>query len=207
MRVVGLVRGQKSINSPQVFCSVGTAQRLLGFRPDEATYLLARCPDPAAAEAAARELREHPKLSAFTRAEFSRKTRWHWLLKTNAGVITLFTAVLALFVGGAVTSQTLYAATVALRREYALLRALGITRRRIAAYVLVQSVCVGVTGSLLALPLVVGLGRCAGWLGVRIELPVWLAGAVLALTCLLAIVAGLVTLRSLRRMDPVTLLR
>ena len=111
----GVVGGHRR----QVHGWTGTAQRLLGFRPDEATYLLARCPDPAAAEAAARHIREHPKLSAFTRAEFSRKTRWHWLLKTNAGTITLFTAVLALVVGMVISSQTLYGATVALLKEYA----------------------------------------------------------------------------------------
>lgn len=207
VRVVGLVRGLRSINPPYVFCSLGTARHLLAIPPDEATYLLARCPDPAMAADVVRHLREHPKLSAFTRDEFSRKTRWHWLLKTNAGTITLFTAVLALLVGIVITSQTLYGATVTLLKEYAILRALGITRARIGAYVLTQSLGVGVAGALLALPIVLALTRVAGWLGLAIELPVWLAASVLTLTGLLAVFAGLVTLRALRRMDPITLLR
>jgi len=49
------------------------------------------------------------------------------------------TVVLALVVGLAVTSQTLYAAAVASLREYAVLDALGIPRWRLAALVLATS--------------------------------------------------------------------
>ncbi len=47
----------------------------------------------------------------------------------------------------AVTSQTLYAATAASLREYAVLRALGIPRRRMAGMVMAQSLWVGLGGS------------------------------------------------------------
>ena len=63
-----------------------------------------------------------------------------------------FTALLSLLVGLAITSQTLYAATVASLREYAVLRALGIPRRRMAGLVMAQSLWVGLAGIALALP-------------------------------------------------------
>ena len=50
----------------------------------------------------------------------------YWLTMTNAGISAGFTAVLGLLVGAVVTSQTLYAATLASLREFAVLRALGI---------------------------------------------------------------------------------
>ncbi len=51
------------------------------------------------------------------------RTRMYWLTQTNAGIGMGFTAALALLVGLVVTSQTLYAATAASLREYAVLRA------------------------------------------------------------------------------------
>src|SRR5262249_6879655 len=111
-------------------------------------------------------------------------------------------------VGAVVTRQALYAATIASVREYALLRALGIRRRRIATFVLGQSLGVGLAGAALALPLIAGLGQgMALVVGIYLLLPWWLLGGFLTLTVLMALLSGLATLRSLRLMDPVMLLR
>jgi putative ABC transport system permease protein len=207
VRVVGLVQGLKGLVGPYVFCSLDTARRLLSFLPDQTTYLLARCRNPLEAPAVVARLRRYVDLSAFTRDEFSRRTRLHWLTMTNGGIATGFTAVLALLVGVVVTSQTLYAATLASLREYAVLRALGIPRWRIAALVLSQSLGVGVIGVVLALPIVLALGRLATAIGTGMLLPWWLLAAVLSVTLLMALVSGLATLRSLRLMEPMSLLR
>src|SRR5205814_8094454 len=62
-----------------------------------------------------------------------------------------------LLVGAVVTSQTLYAATAASMKEYAVLRAMGIPRWRMALTVLAQSFWVGVAGVALAIPTVFAL--------------------------------------------------
>src|SRR5262249_58747617 len=111
---------------PYVFCSIRTARMLVPALPDQAMYLLARCPDAAAARSAVERLNQYPSLSAFTSEQFSRRTRLHWLIQTNAGITAGFTAALGLLVGGVVAGQALYAATAASMREYAVLRALGI---------------------------------------------------------------------------------
>ena len=69
VRVVGLVRGLKSLGPPYVFCSLRTAYQLQPlFRdyPGHTMYLLGRCRTPADAPAVARRLRERSDLSAFT---------------------------------------------------------------------------------------------------------------------------------------------
>ena len=48
--------------------------------------------------------------------------------KTKAGIALGYTALLGLLVGAVVTSQTLYAATTASAKEYAILLAMGIPR-------------------------------------------------------------------------------
>src|SRR5262249_58652270 len=94
----------------------------------------------------ARGLRKDHEMAAFTREEFSTSTRLYWLTKTQAGTATAWTAVLGLLVGTVITSQILYAATGSYRREYAVLRALGIPRRRMVSAVLGQALWVGLAG-------------------------------------------------------------
>jgi len=207
VRVVGITSGLKGLSAPFVFCSLDTARRLLDFLPDQTTYLLASCRNPADAEAVARRLRAYPDLASFTRADFSLRTRLYWLTSTPGGLVTTFMAAISLLIGAVVTRQTLYAATLASLREFAVLRALGIPGWRIGTLVLGEALGVGLAGIVLAVPLLAALGACALWLvGARMALPWWLLTSVLAVTLLMALVSGIATLRSLRLMEPLTLL-
>jgi putative ABC transport system permease protein len=170
-------------------------------------YLLARCRHPRDATAVARQLDRRPDLSAFTRDEFSTQTRRYWATSTKAGIGMGFTALLSLLVGMAITSQTLYAATVASLREYAVLRALGIPRWRMAVLVMAQSLWVGLGGIALALPMIFALAAGGEGSGAVVLLPGWLLGLGTGLTLAMALISGLAALRSLRLVEPITLLR
>ncbi len=207
VRLVGLVRGLRSLAGPYIFCSINTARPLLRLLPEQTTYLLARCRNPADAPRVVEQLQAYPNLSAFTTEEFSFRTRWHWLTKTKAGIALGCAAALGLLVGAVVTSQTLYAATAASLRELAVLRALGIPRWRIAASVVAQAFWVGIFGVTLALPAVFGLAAVADGLGVKVQLPLRLLLAAGGVTLTMALLSGLTALRSLRLVEPATLLR
>jgi putative ABC transport system permease protein len=207
VRVVGLVRGLKGMTVPYAFCSLETARRLLNIPADQATYLLARCHDPAAAVGVVRTLRRYSNLSAFTKDELSFRSRCFWLFKTGAGVVLGVTTVLGLFVGAVITCQTLYGATVASLREFAVLSALGIPRWRMAAAVLAQSFWVGLAGLLVAAPLTVGCVYLAAVCGAKVLLSVWGVAGAGVITLVTALASGLVALRSLRLVEPALLLR
>jgi putative ABC transport system permease protein len=207
VRVVGLVHGLKSIAGPYVFCSINTARPLLRLGPDQTTYILARCRNPADAPVVVERLRGYGNMSAYCTDEFSLRTRMHWLTKTKAGIALGCAALLGLLVGAVVTSQTLYAATAASLREYAVLQALGIPRWRMSATVLAQSFWIGVIGIGFAVPVVYGLSRAADTLGAKMQLPSWLLGGAVAVTLVMALASGLAGLRSLRLVEPATLLR
>ena len=128
VRVVGLLRGVKSLGPPYVFCSLRTAfqvQPLFHEYPGHAMYLLGRCRTPGRRGGRCPPIESRADMSAFTRDEFSTRTQIYWTTHTAAGSGMGFTALLSLLVGLAVTSQTLYAATAASLRELAVLRALG----------------------------------------------------------------------------------
>jgi putative ABC transport system permease protein len=202
VRVVGLVRGYKSLGGPYIFCSLDTARALLRYQSDEATYLVAKTMDPAHAETVARRLGGYAQLTAFTADEFSARSRMHWLITTKAGIAIGFTALLGLLVGAVVTSQTLYAATAASQREFATLRAMGIPKWRLKLNVLVQSFWVGLFGIIVAAPFTLLLAEIANSMGTSVRLhPIILMIAV-AVTMTMAIGSGLAALRSFQNVDP-----
>jgi putative ABC transport system permease protein len=207
VRVVGLVRGLKGLGGAYIFCSLETARRLMHVSPDEATFILARCRTPEDAVRVVERLRKYGNMSAFTSAEFSLRSRWYWLVMSGAGIALGCTALLGLLVGAVVTSQTLYAATAASFREFAVLRAVGVPRWRLGLMILAQSFWLGILGVLLALPVVFGLAYLAGLVGARVFLPPWVLGAATCLTLITALLAGMTALRSLRRLQLATLLR
>jgi putative ABC transport system permease protein len=207
-RVVGLVRGYSGLSGAHVFCSVETARELLLFPPDRVTYILARCRDRAAAPAVAQRLRvAYPGLSAFTTEGLSRQSRWYWLTETKAGLALGYAAILGLIVGAVVTGQTLYTATAAQLRDYAVLWALGVPLRRMAAVVLAEAFGVGVAGVVVAVPVIFLLAKGASLLNVTVLLPVWVLAATAGITLVMALASGLAGLRLLWRLEPAALLR
>jgi putative ABC transport system permease protein len=218
VRVVGLTRGVKSLAGPYVFCSLETATPLLRLLPDQITYVLAKCRSRADAERVVARLRQRYKepgpegkirdtMSVFTSNDFSVHSQVHWLTKTKAGIALGYAAALGLLVGAVVTSQTLYAATVASLREFAVLRALGIPRWRMGLMVLAQSFWVGLIGIALAMPAVYGLAALADTLGVQVLLKWWLLIGAVVVTLVMAMMSGVLALRSLRLVEPAILLR
>ena len=209
VRIVGTVEGYRSLAGPYIFCSLNTARPLLRMSEDQTTFVLAKCKTKQDAHRVVEELhKKYPgRLTAYTAPDFSIGSRVHWLTKTKAGIALGCAAMLGLLVGAVVTSQTLYAATVASIREFAVLRAMGIPRWRMAMTVLAQSFWVGIAGIILALPTVFALAALAGHLGAKVHLPPLLLLASTAITMTMALISGLTALRSLRLVEPVALLR
>ena len=138
------------------------------------------------------------KIAAFSSEAFSIRSRLYWLTKTKAGIALGLAAGLGLLVGAVVTYQTLYAATAASLKEYAVLRALGIPRWRMALTVLAQSFWVGLFGVSLALPLIFALARAGNEVGAKVMLPWWLLVSAVVVTMTTALSSGLLALRSLQ---------
>ena len=211
VRLVGTVRGLKSLAAPWVFCNLDTARLLLGplLPPDHVTYLLARCDSKDRARRVAAELRAlYPHdMVAYTAEEFSTNSRMYWLTRTKAGLAIGYAALLGLVVGMVITAQTLYSATIANAKEFAILLALGIPRRRISLMVLTQSFWVGIIGIAAAYPICWGLRQLARQFNTDVDMRWEVLAGTAAVTVGMALLAGLFALRSVRQIEPMTLLR
>jgi putative ABC transport system permease protein len=214
--LVGTVTGIKSLAAPWIYCSVTTAKDLLGplLPQDHVTFLIARCDSPERAKDVVAELNakyrtgeEYKDMTAFTAEEFSLRSRLYWLFRTKAGIAIGFAALLGLLVGALVTMQTLYAATMASAREYATLLALGVPRWRVGLTVMVQSFWVGLFGILVAYPVVLGMATLARQAGTQVVVRWEITAGAAVITMATALAAGLVALRSVRQLEPMSLLR
>lgn len=202
VRVVGLVQGYKSLGGPYVFCSLETARQLMRYREGDVTYLVAKVQPSVAASDVAQRLQNSGRMTALTATEFSLRSRWHWLVTTKAGIAVGFTALLGLLVGAVVTSQTLYAATAASKREYSTLRAMGIPKWRLQWSVITQSFWVGCFGLLLAVPVTWLLAEGADALGTSVRWHPGIIATAAGVTLIMALGAGLAALRSFQSVDP-----
>lgn len=202
VRVVGLVKGYKSLGGPYVFCSIDTARALMAYRSDQVTYLVVKCKDQADAGRVVKRMGAYRQLTAFTSDQFSARSRMHWLTTTKAGIALGLTAMLGLLVGAVVTSQTLYAATAASQREFATLRAMGIPRWRLKFMVLVQSFWVGLFGIVVAAPGAFLIAEAANRMGTSVRLHPLILMASAGITMAMALGSGLAALRSFQHVDP-----
>jgi putative ABC transport system permease protein len=106
-----------------------------------------------------------------------------------------------------VTSQTLSAAILASLKEYATLRALGVSNASLRNVVLEQATWIGLVGLGLTAVLATGVGLAAAAHNVAMRFPPWLVGGTAATVLAIALASGLVALRPLFRADPANLLR
>lgn len=210
VRLVGTVKGLKSLAAPWVFCSVTTARKLMSYLlpAEHITYLLARCDSPERAKQVAAALREqYADMTVYTAEEFSSGSRWYWLTRTKAGIAIGYAALLGLVVGAVITYQTLRSATMASAKEFAILLALGIPRWRISWMVLTQSFWVGVIGVGVAYPICLALQLAARQLNADVDLRWEVLAGTAAVTLVTALLSGTLALGSVRKIEPMDLLR
>ena len=109
--------------------------------------------------------------------------------------------------GVAITSQTLSAAITASIKEFAALRALGVSRRSLRCVVIEQAAWIGFVGLLLTAALTLAIALLGESANIAMAFPVWLLAGNALVMMVIAICSGLLALKPLLNTEPVTLLR
>ncbi len=176
----------------------------------EVSYFLLGLAPGADAEAVRAELTPPGpvvRYQVWTAREFSHHSQLYWLTESGAGAGFAFSTLLGLLVGIIITSQTLMGAIVAAIREYATLRALGVSQGSLAAVVIEQSLWIGIMGLTITAVCAWGVGAVANYFRVAMEFPAWAIWITVGITLSVAVLSGLAALRALGRADPAALLR
>jgi putative ABC transport system permease protein len=129
------------------------------------------------------------------------------LLTSSFGWILMGSAIFGLIVGCGVASQTLRGAFLAQLTEFGALRALGVSKGRMALVALEQAWWTGLLSIPIAAILAHGIRLIAMQFDLTIALPNGLLMATSALLLLVALFAGLISLTAVTRVEPAELLR
>jgi putative ABC transport system permease protein len=203
-RVVGTVNGFGSfIGSPYVFTGYNDAVQYLDFGPEETTFLLVRVAPGNNVQLVQQHLKARlPEADIWTRAEFSRRARLYWVIKTGAGGALLTAALLGSIVGAVIVSQTIYATTMESLEEFATLKAMGASRWYIRRVVLIQALVSSVIGCVIGLvvtfPSVKVVQASIPW----VYTPWWLPAGMILVSLLMCSLASTVSIRKAIRVEP-----
>ena len=209
--VAATTTGMRAIGGANVFGSQATVRWLLGeSAPLGSAYYLLRL-NPAADIATVQA-----ELQAAARAlgyrimkpnELSVMSQLYWLLESGSGAGFGFATILGLMVGVAITSQTLRAAVLSAIREYATLRALGVSLGALRAVVIEQSAWIGAAGLAITGALTALVALIAHAVGIAVLFPWWSIIAATLFTLSVALLSGYLSLKPLYATEPAELLR
>ncbi len=145
--VVGYCRAKPGFDSPAViYTSYANAIRFTPLGRKNLSYILVKVRPDADARAVQAAISRIPDVKAFTRQEMIDVTVNFIMKETGIGINFGFTVLLGMVVGLALSSAIFYQFTMENSRHYALLKALGASRRTLLSMVLLQAAWLGLIG-------------------------------------------------------------
>jgi putative ABC transport system permease protein len=210
VKIAVLLDGYPNLNQTTVMTSRDTL-RLLSNQPPSPTTgpLMIKLRDPAKAVMVRDQLNavSDGKYRAWTKPDLSKANETALMKEQIIGVMLSFIVVLSVFIGIGITSQTLRGAILANLKEFASLRALGVSMGSLRIIVVELSFWVGVTGIGVAGLLVFAVSKAAASQGVPMFFPAWLLSSTSGLLLVIALMSGLMSLGMLKKSQPADLLR
>jgi putative ABC transport system permease protein len=210
VKVRATLQGYPSMFNAIVFVSTQTA-KLLGLSNEGPTVgpLAVKIRDPLRSEQVAAELNllGRGQYKAWPREDLSRVSRRSMLKEGGISVMIGFAVVIGAFIGVVITWQTLQGAILANLKEFASLRALGVSMGSLRRVVMELSLWVGVAGLVLTSILTALVWLLAARFSVPLDFPLFIDIPVAITLPIIAILSGLLSLRILGRTQPADLLR
>jgi len=208
-RVVGICKADRAFfGYPYVFT---TYDQAMLFAPRQRKMLSASLVEPApgwSAEATARRIEQDTGLKAYTSDEFYWATiRWYF---KNTGIPISFgtTIILGIIVGIAISGQTFYTFVLENLRHLGALKAMGAGNLLLSGMLVFQALFVGFTGYGLGMLAAVGFGAGAIKRGQPPFVMPWqLPVGVLALIVLISLLAALIGIIKVVRLEPAVVFR
>jgi putative ABC transport system permease protein len=206
----GVLDGYPDINQPSVVVSRDTLRRLgMGDKGDKVGPLMVQLRDPAQAEAVRDQLNaiSGGAYRAWTRAELAKANEGALMKEQIIGVLLGFSVFLGFLIGIGITSQTLRGAILANIKEFASLRALGVSMGSLRLIVVELSFWVGIVGLAATALLTYGIFLLAKSGGLPMSFPLPAVIGVATLLMIISIASGLMSMGILKKSQPADLLR
>jgi putative ABC transport system permease protein len=206
--VVGICRVSRTFQSQPVIYT--TYSRAVSYAPRERkllSFVLVKAEEGQDAAELCRRITASTGLAAMTGDEFAWMTVTYFMKYTGIPINFGISVLLGFIVGTAIAGQTFYNFTLDNLRQFGALKAMGAGNLRLLGMILVQAVIVGVVGYGLG----VGLASLFGLTAGKSELAFRLLRETLALTgaavVLICILASLVSIQKVMRLEPAIVFR
>jgi putative ABC transport system permease protein len=212
VRVRAILHNYQNIDGTSIVASRDTGRRVSrngGNANGDTGPLMVRIDDPSRSAMVRDQLNAaaHGAYRAWTRAEFNQANENAVLSQQIIGVLLVFLTIMAALIGVGVTSQTLRGAILSNIREFASLRALGISMASLRWIVVELSVWAGVAG--------IGAAGLFTWLACLAAggagLPLVIRPQPALLICMMlmviAVISGAMAMGVLKHSQPADLLR
>jgi putative ABC transport system permease protein len=142
--VIGIATGGNFAFTQASFVDVKSAGTLLDMGDLVTFWVFSMKPGASFTQLQSQVVAANPGVTIFTSKEFASATR-HRILDNVVPIIVLILG-LAFIVGIAITSLTIYTATVERQREFGVMKAIGFNNRDLYGLVLIQSIATGLVG-------------------------------------------------------------
>jgi len=210
VKVVAVLHGYQNIMNQQVVVSRQTLRLMGKTRPSNRVGpMMVRLFDPAAADLVRDRLNIIGKgqFRAWTKAELSAANDKAFISFSFIAIVLGFSVFLGFGIGVGITSQTLRGAVLGNIKEFASLRALGVSMGSLRLIVMELSLWVGIAGLMATAVLVSGVAGLAGMAGVPMSFPLPFLIGVGVLLLGIAVVSGAMAMGVLQKSQPADLLR
>jgi putative ABC transport system permease protein len=210
VKIAALLEGYAEIDRITVVMSRDTLRMLgVGSNNGRTGPLLVALKTPDAAQAVRDELNavSNGTYVAWTREDLAHANQGALVRHQIIGVVIAFSAVLSFLIGVGVTSQTLRGAIIANVKEFASLRALGVSMGALRMTVVELSFWVGMA-ALGATAFLTWIASIVGaFAGVPMAFPPLWVGGTAGLMLMVAMISGLLAMGGLKKAQPADLLR
>jgi putative ABC transport system permease protein len=210
VKVKAVITGYPNMMQPMVILSRQTA-KIIGLTDEGPRVgpLMVKIRDPSRAEAVRDQLNavSDGLYRAWTREELGRANEQSLLKESFIVIILGFALIIGSLVGVVITWQTLRGAIFANIKEFASLRALGVSMGSLRRVVMELSFWVGIAGLAMCALLTWGVAMLAGLGGLPMSFPTWSVITVAILLIVVAILSGMLSLGVLKQSQPADLLR
>ena len=211
VRLAAVLHNYQGVTQPSVIMSKDT-YRLIGMDKNDngkSGPLMVKLRDPSRAPqvAAALNAVSNKAYVALTTTQLNKNDEAALLSEQIIGVLLVFFIILAIGIGIGITSQTLRGAILSNIREFASLRALGISMWSLRLIVMELSFWVGVAGLMFTAALTWLVSEATGAIGLPLVIRPAPAAWVFGMLMILAIISGAMAMGILKKSQPADLLR
>src|SRR5262245_8219811 len=211
VKIVGIAEASPPFQTfPVVFARYSQAITFVGQERNLMSFVLVKAQPAMAPKDLGRRIEAATGLHAATTYDFAKQTIVYYLRNTGIPVNFGITIAIALIVGTVVAGQTFYIFTIESLKQFGVLKAVGVTNRRLIGMILLQACLVGLIG------FSIGTGLCAAFFRITGTMLLQTRGFILlwqsavgtgALILLIVIVASLLSIRRVVVLEPAMVFR